>query len=481
MKSVCDDYLGQGSSFQIFLTLVRYPLGIALFLLPWSMKFGGIIAGPILIAVFVIINAYRGHVLTKIAEDLTLKGIAAPSGISDWWVLENSMGGIRRTSVNCYLVIFSTIQWFSLLGHASTFLAFAGLSFRQVFQTSAGVDGDRVAIGICIVAVVIAHAFTQWLRNNIHGSCEDCICPCICSAFLLILLPALFAVFLGLPTIVSFTSRLASSNDALQQTTDAKWDKIFLLFAGVIFTTGATPDDVTASYENLRDRKKFPIILIVAAVVTIVVGIGVSVSVFLGLGLKTCGSITFNLPLNGGTYSIVRIASGTLALVFVSFRHQIDPALSERLSGAEILCDVAFKMIFLGVAGGLALGIPSYAGLACLFGSLTSFTLTFVFPFLSDLLLHVTGGRVAADDNEDLLHDEEGTSLTGEPSSRHQHQEPLSVLRIIRDVLFIAIGIAGLIAGMAYTSEFLRTELQQSALADCDHVPYNGTSIFSTV
>lgn len=449
-KDCCANNFGEGSSFYAALSLIRYPLGISLFLLPWAMKFGGIVAGPIMIAIFVVFNIYRSYVLVRVAEELTDSGVPAPAGFSDWWLLESCLGKIRRTSVNCYLVMFSTLQWLSLLGHACTFLAFAGLSFNLAYPNPdwPGVKGERITIGICVLVVIVVHAITQWIRNSIQNS--PCLCVNVCSGFGLVLLPAVVAVFVGIPTIVTFTARLTKEQMPIHPSITVDGANFGLLLAGLVFITGATPDDVTAPFGASRNKRAFPIVLLIVSILVLIILAGFGIAVFFGLDGITCGSVTFNLPADGSNqYQAVRMLSGICALIFVSFRHQIEPKLSVRLSTAEIVCDVIFKMIFLAVAGALAVGVPTFSGLACIFGSLTSFTMTLTYPFFCDLMFHVTGGRTAAggteDEGTDLI--SEGTSRSGEDSQERK----ISTARVVRDVIFIALGIAGMLYGL-YTT-----------------------------
>lgn len=53
------------------------------------------------------------------------------------------------------------------------------------------------------------------------------------------------------------------------------------------------------------------------------------------------------------------------------------------------------------VTGGIAMAFPNFAGLACLFGSVTSIMFTFLFPFFCDLCYQITGGRNEEDDEDD--------------------------------------------------------------------------------
>lgn len=471
MDDCCNPECQEGSSFYTAITLMRYPLGISLFLLPWAMKFGGIIAGPIFILVFIVFNAYRSFVLTKVTEELTESGVTAPAGYSDWWLLENCLGKIQRTSINCYMVMFSTLQWISLLGHACTFLAFAGLTFDQQYPNMGwhGINGERICIGICVAAVIVTHVITQLLRNFFHDSKNVCIN--FLSGSFFVTLPVLIAVFLGIPIVVAFVASLLK-HQVIDPPITVDGLNFGLLFAGLMFIVGATPDDVTAPYGSHKNKSTFPTVLFSLGVVYTVLLAGLGIAVFLAFERETCGSVTFNLPLTEmRQFSALRLLSALAALIFVAFRHQIEPKLSARLSTAEIFCDIVFKVIFLALAGALAVGIPTFSGLACLFGSVSSFSLTLTFPFISDLMLHVTGGRTASRDLDD-----EGRELISE-GPIVDSDRTISAARVARDVIFMALGLAGMIYGLYNTVIYLQYNGVNGSTDGCAYVATNATMI----
>lgn len=71
-----------------------------------------------------------------------------------------------------------------------------------------GLNGERLSIGICVIAVIATHVMTQLLRNFFHDS--DNVCVNFLSGPFFVTLPVLIAVFLGIPIVVAFVASLVS-------------------------------------------------------------------------------------------------------------------------------------------------------------------------------------------------------------------------------------------------------------------------------